>query len=272
MLTCIYLLCCILACTSQVVDGRALPETEILDGRVVQSRDTVEARAKGFANGLPLRIMPLGASITYGWKSTDGNGYRKDLRDQLEKAGNKVNMVGTNPAGKMVDNDTEGWGGYTINMVHDKAKEAVPKFKPNLILVNVGTNDCVQNRDIPGAGDRMTNMLNDLYKESPKATVILSTLIVNRNPEVQKRVQNVNSQLKALSTRFELFGKRLVLVDMQSDKGPKLDDLNKDGTHPTDAGYKKMANLWYEGIKEADERSYLTEAQKVDGIKDDGAA
>ncbi|KAI1372883.1 carbohydrate esterase family 3 protein [Hypoxylon crocopeplum] len=266
-----HLLWCILACTSHLVNGLALPKLVALDDNGVLPRESDEARAKGFANRLPLRIMPLGASITYGYGSSDGNGYRKYLRDQLENNGNEINMVGSKTAGNMTDNDTEGWSGYIVDTVHDKAKVAVPKLKPNIILINAGTNDCIANNHLPNAGDRVTNMLNDLYKESPKATIILSTLLLNHNPDVEKRVEDFNSQLKIVASEFQLTGKRLVLVDMQGDNGPKLEDLNKDGTHPNDAGYKKMAQIWFDGIKEADERLYLQKAEKVDGIQDDGA-
>lgn len=50
-----------------------------------------------------LRVMPLGASITQGIRSTDGNGYRKHIRDQLRFAGWNVNMVGSKQDGNMND-------------------------------------------------------------------------------------------------------------------------------------------------------------------------
>lgn len=65
------------------------------DVPALQARDT-----KPFA----LRILPLGASITRGYKSKDGNGYRKWLRQQLRYAGWDVDMVGTMKSGTMHDN------------------------------------------------------------------------------------------------------------------------------------------------------------------------
>jgi hypothetical protein len=50
-----------------------------------------------------LRIMPLGASITQGIASTDANGYRKHIRDQLRYIGWNVNMVGSKQDGTMAD-------------------------------------------------------------------------------------------------------------------------------------------------------------------------
>ncbi|KAI0853119.1 carbohydrate esterase family 3 protein [Daldinia vernicosa] len=268
------LLWCVLAYASQIASGLALPMPESSQPNYgLPQRNALTPRAKkGFGNGVPLRIMPLGASITFGFGSSDNNGYRKDLRDKLEAAGNKVNMVGNNPSGTMKDNDTEGWKSYTIDQVRDKANTSVPKYKPNVVLVNVGTNDCVQNKDVPNAGARLRTLLDALYAESPKATVILSTLLVNRDPDVQARVEDYNAQLKKVGDSLQRDGKkRLVVVDMQSDNGPEVDDLNTDGTHPDDAGYRKMADVFYEGLEEADRRDYFVAADKVDGLADDGA-
>jgi hypothetical protein len=68
-----------------------------------------------------LWIMPLGASITEGVRSTDGNGYRKYLRDQLRWKGWRVNMVGSKQNGNMADKDNEGMtcDRKTMNMYID---------------------------------------------------------------------------------------------------------------------------------------------------------
>ena len=50
-----------------------------------------------------LRVMPLGASITEGVASSDGNGYRNHVRDVLRFNGWKVNMVGSKQNGRMKD-------------------------------------------------------------------------------------------------------------------------------------------------------------------------
>ncbi|KAI1806017.1 carbohydrate esterase family 3 protein [Daldinia bambusicola] len=264
------ILCCVvLVCASQIASGLALPRAPTSNETL--SRAAASARAQGFGNGVPLRIMPLGASITYGFGSSDKNGYRKALRDKVVGNGNKVNMVGDNPAGTMRDNDTEGWKSYTVDQVHGKADGSVPKYKPNVVLVNVGTNDCVQNVDPAGAGDRLRSLLDALFRESPRATVVLSTLLVNRDPDVQSRVRDFNARLKKVGDQLQADEKRLVVVDMQSDAGPRLEDLNGDGTHPGDEGYRKMADVFYEGLKEADRRNYFVEAEKVDGLADDGA-
>lgn len=86
-----------------------------------------------------LRIMPLGASITQGVGSTDGNGYRKLLRSQLRFKGWKVNMVGSKKNGEMADNDNEGHPGKVINEVHEAFINSKSSLMPNLVLINAGT-------------------------------------------------------------------------------------------------------------------------------------
>lgn len=61
------------------------------------------ARLQSRAGDFYLRIMPLGASITYGEPGDpelEGRTYRKYLRDSLRSRGWKVNMVGSRKFGQ----------------------------------------------------------------------------------------------------------------------------------------------------------------------------
>lgn len=222
------------------------------------------------SNGVALRIMPLGASITYGQASTDGNGYRSSLRDAIVKLGNPVNMVGSRQHGSMKDNEVEGWPGYKIHEVHAKAKTAVPAYKPNVVLINAGTNDATGNVNLPAAGDRMAAMIDDVFAMSPRAVVILSTLIINTTPANEERVVKINDQFRGVAQRMRDAGKRVILVDMHDPaKGPIPSDMF-DTTHPTDVGYRKMANIWYQGIVEASNMKWIQAPEAVGGLPDSG--
>ncbi|WYZ35166.1 hypothetical protein EsH8_I_001442 [Colletotrichum jinshuiense] len=209
-----------------------------------------------------LRIMPLGASITYGLTSSDGNGYREKLRNLLVADGNPVDMVGSHPNGTMEDNENEGWSGFRIEQVLAKAKVSVPTTLPNLVLINAGTNDCVQNFDTANASARVLEMLEYIWDTSRRASIVLSTLLVNGNANTEACVLQVNEQYKKLVEEQQAKSKKVVLVDMHSDKGPLKSDL-VDGTHPSDEGYGKMANIWFEGIKDAASRGWLESPQAL---------
>ncbi|KAH7163151.1 SGNH hydrolase-type esterase domain-containing protein [Dactylonectria estremocensis] len=209
-----------------------------------------------------LRLMPLGASITNGKGSDDGNGYRKALRDLLVADGNEVDMVGTRESGDMDDNQHEGWDGLRIDQVLEKAKLSVPEQLPNLITINTGTNDCVQDYDIEHAANRTEELLKYLWKASPQATLILSTLLVNGDSDIEERVLEVNKQLKVLAGTMTAESRKVILVDMHSSDGPQTDDL-VDGTHPDSEGYQKMAELWFRGIEDAATRGWLMSPQAL---------
>ncbi|KAF3000646.1 hypothetical protein E8E14_006524 [Neopestalotiopsis sp. 37M] len=213
------------------------------------------------AGGIGLRIEPLGASIIHGVASSDGNGFRKYLRDALISNGNGVDMVGSNPNGTMRDNDNSGWPGYVIDEVHEMSNIDTSNYKPNLVLINAGTNDALQNIDISNAGTRMTNMLDDIYTQSPQATVILSGLLRNGDTDADWRAKQINFQYQNLVKVLQLQGKPIIWADMQGPDGPTLADISSDGTHPLDVGYKKMANIWYAAIQTADAKGYLQQAE-----------
>jgi hypothetical protein len=67
------------------------------------SSENVSRLTPRAAKDFYLRILPLGASIVQGLQSSDGNGFRKLLRQQLRWKGWKVNMVGSKQNGDMND-------------------------------------------------------------------------------------------------------------------------------------------------------------------------
>jgi hypothetical protein len=90
-----------------------------------------------FPSDLVLRILPLGASIVFGTDSSDGNGFREDLREQLIANGASVNYVGEVQAGTMIDNDVSGFPGLRIEQVAPLMEHALP-WLPNLIIIHLG--------------------------------------------------------------------------------------------------------------------------------------
>lgn len=207
-------------------------------------------------SAVQLRILPLGASIMYGLKSSDGNGFRNALRNKLIANGNpSVDYVGSNHCGTMADNECEGWPGFTISQVAAKAELSIPS-KPNLVLLHVGTNDAVQNVDIQHAGDRLGSLIDRLFDAIPGVTIVASTLLPNANPKTQANVKIYNGQIPGVVQKRQASGKHIVYVDFSTSTF-SLSDLSSDGTHPTDAGYVKMAEVWYQGIAAAKGRGWL---------------
>ena len=209
------------------------------------------AAAAPINKGMKLKILPLGASIVWGQGSTDGNGFRKALRDILVANGNKdVSYVGSVRHGTMVYNACEAFPGQVIQSVANKALEhrVYTKYTPDIVLVHVGTNDC---RSGTASSDDMARrfawLLDSIRRKSPNAFVLASTLIPNLDPRRESCIQKYNARLPAVVEKARKGGQKVALVDMHA-AVPRSQVSKKDKTHPTDEGYKTMARAWYHAL------------------------
>lgn len=223
------------------------------------------------ADGTPLRIMCLGASIVLGEYSFDSNGFRDTFRADLEKLGAPINMVGSQRYGRMADNDLEAYPGNRVKQLYDHLKEGVvSKLRPNLFIINIGTNNVIQRRDTEIAGQQMEALINFLLRASPRATVVLSTLLTNTLPGREPLILDINRQFRELFKKYN--EKPVVLAELHPSEGvpgtPQVEDIGPDGSHPTDKGYEIMGHLLAQAVKDADARGYLR--WPADGVAYDG--
>ncbi|KAI0133680.1 SGNH hydrolase-type esterase domain-containing protein [Xylariales sp. AK1849] len=225
------------------------------------------------AKGIPLRIMAIGASTTRGDESFDNNGFRRPVKEHLVAIGNPVNFVGTQRVGNMTDNDIEAYPGARTDEMHGHAQEVVPRTKPNLFLVNVGSNDCFQHWDIPNFFKRYYSFIDYLLTASPRSTVVMGTLLPTTETERfngSEHVAEVNKQMHRLYKIMRREGKPVVLADMMGPDGVQESDLASDGMHPTSAAYIRMGQILLRAIIQADALGFLRPAEPVYGIIQDG--
>lgn len=189
-----------------------------------------------FAKGIPLRIMALGASTTRGDSpvEVDNNGFRRPLRQRLTALGHKVNFVGNDRLGNMTDNDIVAGPGAQVHIIHEFAKQFTAKSKPNLILVNAGTNDCLVHVDIDNFYKRYDALVQYLLMASHKATIVIATLLPTWNTWFNGRedVFRVNPQLRRLVKIYQKQGLPVVLAEMQGPDGIQDENLAEDGKYP----------------------------------------
>ncbi|KAI1480856.1 carbohydrate esterase family 3 protein [Daldinia sp. EC12] len=241
------------------------------DGIMTAPGDWKPNNSSRIAEGTPLRIMSLGASLVRGEFSTGDVGFRKTMRDELVDLGVVVNMVGSQRFGDMLDNDLEAYGGNRVSQIHDHATHIVPQLQPNLFLIQVGTNNVLQNRDVDKAGAHMEDFINYLIRASPRSTVIFSTCLTNTVPNCEPMILDVNRQYRDLIKKFA--SKPVLLAEMHPSEGfpgrPQSIDIGPDGTHPTDYGYGLMGRIFTKSIQEADRKGYL-QWPVENGLEKDG--
>jgi len=200
-------------------------------------------------NGLNLRIMPLGDSITYGYASTDGNGYRQYLLTSL--AGNYVNFVGSQKAGTMADNNNEGHSGAIIDEIANYAYLSLPE-RPNVVLLMAGTNDMNNNVDPGNAPARLSALIDEILAACPDAVVVVAQIIPAANPATFARLTTFNARISLLVNQKQTAGKHVLKAWM-----PMTTDDLIDGLHPNGIGYNKMATGWIEALTRANVKGWI---------------
>jgi VCBS repeat-containing protein len=200
----------------------------------------------------PVRIMPLGDSITQGCCSgtTVQGGYRNKLYQLLTSAGYNVDYVGTqadtaNPA--IPDWDHQGMGGYRIDQIRSGLAGWLNAIDdPDVVLLLIGVNDFWQGYDLANVQTRMSNLIADIATSRPYARIIVSNLPLRTdNASLEALQATFNDALPAMVSAQVALGRHVSLVDMHSAWVPA--DLS-DGVHPKLSGYDKMAAAWLPAI------------------------
>jgi len=221
----------------------------------------------GFADailtkGVPVKIMPVGDSITEG-KYTIG-GYRKPLQDLLKSNGYSVTFVGKEDNGDPA-NDTgfskgmenpnhEGYGSARIGMLltggttekHTALpiKTSLANNNPDVVLVMLGTNDVFGITATDKMKATMDKLVSSIYEQSPNATVVLASICpIGKIAARDADVNAYNAVLPDIVQEQKGLGHKIAFADIHSVVA--LTDLSGDKVHPSAAAYKKMAALWY---------------------------
>lgn len=207
------------------------------------------------AQGANLRLMPIGDSITSGYRSSTNNGYRGPLYNALLAQGNQIDFVGSIRDGSMFDPDHEGHSGKRIDEVASAfLPDALPAYQPNVVTLHIGTNDMGQNYDVANAPGRLGAMIDQILSAVPGVTVVVAQLTPNADSAVQARINAFNNQLPGLVQARVNAGKHVYLVSMST---LNTGDL-ADGLHPNDGGYQKMADVWVGGIQQVIAKGWVT--------------
>ncbi|KAF5017527.1 hypothetical protein F66182_10528 [Fusarium sp. NRRL 66182] len=232
----------------------------------VERRGVVYARASPFLthgatpagravqNGVKLRILPVGDSITVGTgKGADGNGYRKRLKQDLSE--NEVVFAGTQKyTGDLKDGYFAAWSGKTIKFISDSIGPSL-KHRPNMVLLAAGTNDMnsdpkysKEGTDPRAASHRLRALIDKIAVECPDATILVSMIINTCNTQAQgaqlTRTKIYRTYVANVVKSARKTGVKVIAVDF----GPfKTTDLS-DCVHPNRKGYEIMGDWWYDFI------------------------
>lgn len=209
------------------------------------------------AEPVEMKVMPMGDSITAGVNHSTGDGYIFAFFLAMLAAPflskRSLDLVGSQRSGERADRDHEGHPGWRIDQIAGVAACSVEAFRPNVILLHAGTNDMNQDHQLDGAPDRLRGLINEALSDAPEATVLVATLIPSTKAGMQAKIDRYNAALPGMVQQLRNEGKRVRLVNMAS----ALTTEDVDGSHPHDAGYDKMADVWVDAMYAAADEGLL---------------
>src|SRR5919106_4728553 len=120
----------------------------------------------------PVRIMPMGDSITHG--SGASGGYRLELKDLLMPAGHSFDFVGSQASGpfEIEDRQHQGHRGFKIHDIAALARDRVTTYRPDVVLLVIGTNDVIGDHELGTAPDRLAALIDTIVEAAPASKLI----------------------------------------------------------------------------------------------------
>ena len=203
----------------------------------------------------PLRIMPLGDSITVG-----GNGgYRLPLYIALTNAGYNVDFVGTEILGGAPELGNEmhheGHSGWRISYqnynfgLHENILGWLAQIEdPDIVLLHVGTND-TNDPNFEDAINELDALIIRIATARPMAHIIATTLMKrgenDADPLYAAIARDFNPYVLPRVLAHQAQGRRVHFLDMHA--ALERSDMS-DNLHPHLAGYAKMAAAWFPAV------------------------
>jgi lysophospholipase L1-like esterase len=196
-------------------------------------RDNIAALRRDL--GIPpigtVRILAVGDSITAGYGSLDGGGYQAWLTDLLARRHITTQIT------------TVAQGSRTLRYMAPLALAALPTARPDIVLLNIGTNDANQN-DMVDWQNRLDTFIGQILASSSTVRVAVARIAISRPEALAAAEATVNTLVDAVVAARRASG-RVVSADMTV-VPQQWNDI--EGIHPIDPGYLRMAQQWVAAI------------------------
>lgn len=226
------------------------PYFQAIIGAVLLAAAFVIAGPAGPARAAPVRIMPLGDSIT----GSPGC-WRALLWNRLQTTGfTNIDFVGTLPpqgCGVAHDGDNEGHGGALATAVADQNQLPgwLSATRPDVVIMHFGTNDVWSARSTETVLAAYSKLVDQMRASNPSMRVVVAQLIPLNPPtcaDCGQRVVALNAAIPGWASAKSTAQSPITVVDQWTGFSTGTD--TGDGVHPNDAGSQKIANRWYPAL------------------------
>lgn len=194
-----------------------------------------------------LRILCVGDSITVGAGSTSpggtydryylgtGPGYQPWLASNLLRRRIKADIT------------TVAQGGQTLRTMTPPTLAALPTARPDIVLIDLGTNDIGGATDFtPDWTQRYGSLLDQILASSPAVKIACATIPTSRDPYLAARTPALNTAITTAVNARKGTG-RVTVADL-TQLSPHW---TGDGLHPLEAGHLHNASAYTAALTNA---------------------
>jgi lysophospholipase L1-like esterase len=222
----------------------------------------------------PLRIMPLGDSITAGytdnpkWQHPFEFGYRSGLYKLLKNAGYNFQFVGESPEpwdGKwrvpsnhpstdlrrLQMDKHRGYGGWNIMGIQKNVTQWIKEDRPNVILLLIGINGINTN-----SSKQLDSLVKTIFETDKNVKLIVAQItplgrfnkdLFDYNTYIRETLVPTYAGKGYTINTVDLY--KHFLTDLEDPESIDAKRLSNGINHPTNPLYDKMAESWFQGIK-----------------------
>ena len=198
----------------------------------------------------PIRVIPIGDSITAGFHGSPSGSYRQVVQERLDAVGTAYDFVGNFRRGNadVFDTDHQGIPGAAIAGTLETVGSPLQEYDPDFALILLGTNLHFSSPDSDFASD-YRELFEHINENTSDISIVISTVpgfgdgfgslpgsVDFRNEFV---FPAINAGIRQAASEFE----NVTVVDLFSEFDIET-DLASDGVHPNLFGQQKLGNLF----------------------------
>ncbi|HEY4459342.1 MAG TPA: arabinofuranosidase catalytic domain-containing protein, partial [Pseudonocardiaceae bacterium] len=166
-----------------------------------------------------------------------------------------VNFVGDDTSTSGDGTPQEGSAGEDIGADAAADTTAIPKYKPNVVMLQAGAQDLLDGNE-SGAPGELSALIDQIQAADPTVVVMVATLDPMANANDESLVTAYNNSVQQLVAAKVAAGQRVVLADMSD---LTTADLDADGVTPNASGQQKVAGAFTSALLDAEVLGWITE-------------
>ncbi len=137
----------------------------------------------------------------------------------------------------------EGHWGWEAGELNNKLNGWLEDYTPDIVLLHAGTNDFGREQSNSSTIQELASIIDKLRKDNSAVIILIAKIIPMKN----KNTFSINQDIETLVNTKNVQEAPVIIVDQYLGYEPFSD--NHDNFHPNTLGEDKIANKWFNTLK-----------------------